>query len=152
MAEVVEVVLQAAEHLLHGVGVAVVKGGVGGYTGANLIEILISLVVLQNLVNVELALRARTHECHISLEHIPQLWQLIQMVSSQFFTNLRQSRISLSTSVTKLRTHSLSIQSHRTELVDVKWTTKATYALLLEYCRTAIFGSHENVGDDEYWP
>ena len=80
MTKVVEIVLQAAEHLLHSVGVAVVECGVRCDTRAYLVEIFIAFVVLQDLVDVELALGAWTYECHVANKNIPKLWELIEVV------------------------------------------------------------------------
>ena len=71
VAQVVEVVFQAAQHLVHRVGIAVLEGGIGGDAGTYLIQVVIARVLLHYLVYEELALGAVSYEGHVSLEHVP---------------------------------------------------------------------------------
>ena len=73
MLQIVEVKLQSAQHLLHGVSVSIVERGVGCHPRTNLIEIRIAGITLHDLVDVELALRTRSDERHVSNEDIPKL-------------------------------------------------------------------------------
>ena len=71
--QVVEVILQAAQHLFHRVRISVVERCVRGNSGTDLIEVGVTYVVLHDLVDVELAFGSGTDKGHIAAEYGPQL-------------------------------------------------------------------------------
>ena len=91
--QIVEVVVEAAQHLFHGVGVAVVQSGIGSNSGANGIEFGIARIVLHNLVDIEFAFGTVANESHVALEHIPQLWQFVEVMGTHPFARLGESRV-----------------------------------------------------------
>ena len=145
MPQIVQVILQTLKHLFHRIGVTVMQSCVRCNTWSYLVEINISSIILQNLVYIKLTLWTRTNKRHISAEYIVQLWQLVKMMRPYKLSDFGQTRIVLSTSVAQLRTHLLSIKTHRAELVDIERSAETTYALLFVDRRTAIFSSYENV-------
>ena len=147
MTEIVEVKLEAAEHLLEGVGVAVSEGRVRGYTRTDLVQVVVARIGLHDLVDVELTLRAVADECHVADEYVPKLWKLVQVVLTQELSDLSQARILVA--AVKGRTHGLGIQTHAAELVDVERTTEAADALLAVDCRAAVLALDEDVAEKE---
>lgn len=129
MLEVIEVELEATEHLLHGVGVAIVEGGVAGDTGTNLIEIGVARIVLHDLVDEELALGTWSDEGHVAEEDIPELRKLVEVMIAQELARLGEAAVTLG--ARELRTLVLGIGAHGAELIHVERTAKATNALLL---------------------
>ena len=77
MLQVVKVEFQSAQHLLHRVGIAVVKGGIAGDPWTNLIKIGVARISFYNLLDVELTFRAWADKGHVALHHIPQLGKLV---------------------------------------------------------------------------
>jgi hypothetical protein len=69
--EIVEVVLQSPQHLLEGVGIAVMQRGIGGYPWAYLVQQLIAWVLGHNLLNIVATLRTVAHKGHVAHEDIP---------------------------------------------------------------------------------
>ena len=49
----------------------------------NGIQFGIAWIVLHNLVDIELAFWSVANESHVALEHVPQLWQLVQVMVAQ---------------------------------------------------------------------
>lgn len=138
--QIVQIVTQPAEHLLHRVGIAVVERGIGGDSRTYLIEKTVTGIVLHNLINVELAFRTGTDECHIAPKDVPQLWKFVQMVFAQELADFGQTGIH--SSCIELRTCRFGIDAHAAELVDVKRTAEATDAFLLENGRTSVLALH----------
>lgn len=136
MLQIVKVKLQSAQHLLHGVSITIVEGSVGGDSWANLIEILIARIVLNNLIDIELALRTRTDERHVSDEDIPKLGQLIEVMCSQKLPHLGEARVA--TYLQQVGTILLGIHPHATKLVDEERLAMQSDALLLVDDRQAI--------------
>ena len=112
VSKVVKVILQAAQHLLHCVRVSVVQSRVTRHSRTDLIEIDISGVVLENLVNIEFTLGTGTDKGHITAEDIPQLWQLVQMVCADELADLCQTRVVISSTMAQLWTEFLGIEAH----------------------------------------
>ena len=69
--QIVEVHLQADEHLLHRVGIAVMQGGIAGYTGPKGIESFVTRIVFHNLVDVVFPFWSWTDEGHIADGYVP---------------------------------------------------------------------------------
>lgn len=86
--QVEEIVTQAAEHFLDGVGIAVVEGGVGGDTRTDLVEVAITGIALHNLVDVELALGTGTDKGHLAAEDVPELGKLVEVVFTKELADL----------------------------------------------------------------
>ena len=103
--------------------------------------------MLHNLVYIELTLRSWTNECHVANEDIPKLRQLIEMMFAKELTNLCHSVVAFV--LIKGRTIFLGIHSHATEFVDIEWSAKPSYALLLEYSWTAIFFPYCYIADEK---
>ena len=143
MLQIEEVVAQAAKHLLDGIRVAVIQGGIGRDARTYLVQITVARVTFHDLVDVELALRTGTDERHLADKYIPKLGQLVQMVLAQEFPDLCQTGIG--TALIQRRTELLRIQTHTTELVDVERTAEATDTFLLENGRTAVLMLHGKV-------
>ena len=149
MVQIVEVILQAAQHLLHRIRITVVERCIARHTGTNLVKVGISLVILQNLIDVVFSLRTRPYERHIPAEDIPQLGQFIQVVGSNKPTDTGQAHIALTATAAERGSLLLGIETHRAEFVDVEGLTKTADTLLLEDRRTAILPSHSNVADQK---
>ena len=145
--EVVEVEFEAAEHLLHGVGVAVVERGIGSHAGTYLVEIDVARVVLDDLVDVELALGARTDEGHVALHHIPQLGQLVEMVQAKEKAHTGHARFVLM--LVEGWPVFFGIDTHAAELVNLERAAKPPDALLTEDGRPAVLALHGDVADKE---
>ena len=136
MLQIIEVKLQSAKHLLHGVGVSIVERGVGCHPRTNLVETRIASIMLHDLVDVELALRTRTDERHVSDEDIPKLGQLIEVMCSQKLPHLGEARVA--TYLQQVGTILLGIHPHATKLVDEERLAMQSDALLLVDDRQAI--------------
>lgn len=147
MLQVVEVELQSSEHLLHGVGVAIVEGGVGGDTRANLVEEAVTRVVLLYLVDVVLALRSRPDERHVADEDVPELWELVEVMVAEEHANLGHAGVFLVPE--ELRTIFLGIHPHAAELVDIERSPEAPDSFLLEDGWATILPSDEDIADEE---
>ena len=147
MLQVEKVVAQAAQHLLHGVGIAVVQSGIGRNAGTNLVQVAIARVVLHNLVDVELALGPGAYEGHFADKHVPQLGQFVQVMVAQKLAHLGEALVFFAR--IQGRTVLLGIQLHAAELVDVERTTETPDAFLLEYGRATVFALHGNVAYQE---
>lgn len=100
MFQIIQVILHAPQHLFHRIRIPVVKGCIGGHAGPNLIQISKPHIVLKDLIDVKFTFRTRSDECHIAAEHIPQLRQFVQMMSTQEPADFRQPRIVIAAAVT----------------------------------------------------
>ena len=145
--QVEQVVAQATEHLLEGVRVAVVQGGVGRDARTDLIEIAVAGVALHDLVDVEFAFGARADEGHLSDEHVPQLGQFVQMVLAQELADFCQTGVG--TALVQGGTGFLRVQAHAAELVDVEGTSEPPDAFLLEDGGAAVLVPDGYVADQE---
>ena len=143
MLQIVEVELQTTQHLLHRVGVAVVERGVRGHARSNLIEIDVARVVLNDLVDVELAFRSWTDKGHVAFEHVPKLGQLIEMMVTEEAADLRHAVIAVV--IGQLRAMFLGIHLHASELIDVERFSIHADSLLLEDGGTTIFALYQQI-------
>lgn len=143
MLQIIEVELQATQHLRHRIGITIVKGGIGCYARTYLVQELVAGIVLHYLVDIELTFRTRPDESHVTDEDIPQLGQLVEMMLAQELAHLGQSRV-LAVTI-ELWPIFLCIHSHAPKLVDMERTAKTPYALLAEYRRTTVFPLHHDV-------
>ena len=114
---------------------------------SHLIEISVAMVVLKNLVDEIFALRTRSDKRHLTLQHIPQLRQLVEVMGTQESACLRHTRLVFV--LVERGTVFLGIDAHRTELVDVERTTETPYSLLLENGRATILAAHGDVANQE---
>ena len=87
VAAVIEVHAQPFEHLLHGVGVAVVKRGIGEQSGALEIQKLVIWIDCHDFLDEIGPFGPITHNRHISAQHVDELWQLVQMVLAEEFAH-----------------------------------------------------------------
>ena len=136
MLQVVEVKLQSAQHLLHGISISIVERGVRRDTRAYLIEVLVAWVMLHDLVDVELALRPRTDERHVTDEDIPKLGKLVEVMRSQKLSHLGESRVAIH--LQQVGTILLCVHPHATKLIDEEGLAMQPDALLLVDDRHAI--------------
>ena len=149
MFQIIEVELQTAEHLLHRVGIAVVERGVGRQARTDLVQFLVAGIAFHYLVDEILALRTGADERHVALQHVPELGQLVEMVSAQEASEGCQTVV---ISFGQLRNAVLLIvYNHGAELVDVERATALADALLNEDGRTFGAELQANVYDEIYW-
>ena len=147
MLKVVEVVVQARDHLVDGVRIAVVERGVGGHAGAYLVEEGVARVALHDLVDVELPLGPRADEGHVAAEDVPQLRQLVEVMLAQELADARQALVAALP--VELWPGGLGVERHRAELVDVERASEAADALLPEQGRAAVLAAHRDVAEEE---
>ena len=147
MLQIIQVEFKAAQHLLHRVGVAVVESGIGSDTGTNLIEIGVAVVVLHDLLDEIFALGTWTDERHLAFQHIPQLWQLVEVMATQELSDFGHTRFVLV--LIECRAVFLGIHAHRAELVDVERSSETSDAFLFEDGRSAILTLHGEVANQE---
>lgn len=145
--QIEEVVAQAAEHLLDGVGIAIVEGGVGSDTWTDLVEVAITGIALHNLVDVELAFGTWTDKGHLATEDVPELGKLVEVVLTQELADLGHAFV-LAAGI-QGGTCLFGIELHAAELVDVERTTETADALLLENGGTAVFALDSNVTEQK---
>lgn len=145
--QIEEVVAQAAEHLLDGVGIAIVEGGVGSDTRTDLVEVAITGIALHNLVDVELALGTRADKGHLPAEDVPKLGKLVEVVLTQELADLGHAFV-LAARI-QGGTCLFGIELHAAELVDVERTAETADALLLENGGTAVFALDSNVAEQK---
>ena len=139
MLQVVEIVVEACQHLFKCVGITIIECCKGGDAGAYLIEVTIALVSLHYLLYEIFALRSRSDERHISLKDIHKLRKLVKMMSSQEFTDLCQSLVFAGRGVEQLWPIFLRIHAHRPEFQYVEFLTLVADALLPIDRRPSIF-------------
>lgn len=145
--QIEEVVAQAAEHLLDGVGIAIVEGGVGSDTRTDLVEVAITGIALHNLVDVELALGTGTDKGHLATEDVPELGKLVEVVLTKELADLGHAFV-LAAGI-QGGTCLFGIELHAAKLVDVERATETADALLLENGRTAVFALDSNVAEQK---
>ena len=93
------------------------------------------------------ALGTRTNERHFTLQNVPQLWQLVEVMGTQELSNLRHACLVLV--LIECGSVFLGIHAHGAELVDVERSAEAPYALLLKDGRSAILTLHRYVANQE---
>lgn len=145
--QIKKIVAQATEHLLDGVGIAVVEGGVGGDTRTDLVEVAITGIALHNLVDVEFALGTWTDKGHLATENVPKLGKLVEVVLTQELADLGHAFV-LAAGI-QGGTCLFGIELHAAELVDVERTAETADALLLENGGTAVFALDSNVAEQK---
>ena len=126
--QILQIHVQTREHLLHGVGIAVVERSLRRQPRAYLVELGVIGVMLHNLVDENLSFRAVADERHIATEYVPELWELVQMIVAEEVADrchLRQTLL-LGTGDAVL----LGILMHGAELQDVEWTSMEADTLL----------------------
>ena len=127
--KVVDVVIQAGDHLLDGVRVAIVQGGVAGNTGGQLEQILETVVTLHDLVHEVQALGTVAHEAHVSHKDVPELRKLIQVMGAEEAADTGETGVVLSAAQGG-NTHGLGIRTHGAELDQVEQASAFAHALL----------------------
>lgn len=145
--QIEEIVAQAAEHLLDGIGIAVVEGGVGGDPRTDLVEVAITGIALHDLVDVELALGTGTDKGHLATEDVPELRKLVEVVFTKELADLGHAFV-LAARI-QGGTCLFGIELHAAELVDVERATETADALLLENGGTAVFALDSNVTEQK---
>ena len=71
--------------------------------------------MLHDLVDEEFTLRSWANECHLPLKYIPQLWKLIEVMSTDEGSDLRQTAIAILVELGRIIL--LCIHSHGSELI-----------------------------------
>lgn len=145
--QVEEVVAQATEHLLDGVGIAIVEGGVRSDPRTDLVEVAITGIALHNLVDVELALRTGTDKGHLTTEDVPELGKFVEVVFTKELADLGHAFV-LAAGI-QGGTCLFGIELHAAKLVDVERTTETADTLLLENGGTAVFALDSNVAEQK---
>lgn len=145
--QIKKIVAQATEHLLDGVGIAIVEGGVGSDTRTDLVEVAITGIALHNLVDVELALGTRADKGHLPAEDVPKLGKLVEVVLTKELADLGHAFV-LAAGI-QGGTCLFGIELHAAELVDVERATETADALLLENGGTAVFALDSNVAEQK---
>lgn len=145
--QIEEVVAQAAEHLLDGVGIAIVEGGVGSDTRTDLVEVAITGIALHDLVDVELAFGTWTDKGHLATENVPELRKFVEVVLTKELADLGHAFV-LAAGI-QGGTCLFGIEFHAAELVDVERATETADALLLENGGTAVFALDSNVAEQK---
>ena len=105
--------------------------------------------MLKYLVDIELAFGTWPYECHIATQYVVELGQLVQMVCTDETTYLCQTRIVVTPAMAKLRSELFGIQTHGTELIDIKRAAKPTDTFLLENSTSSIFPANGNITNQE---
>ena len=147
--QVIQVKLQPFQHLLHGIRVTVVQGGVRRDTRADLVEVNIPWVTLDNLVYIIFSLWPRTDESHVTFYHVPQLRQLVQVVIAQEMSNLGHTLVVLVPK--QLRAVFLRVHAHAAELVNGERSAETPDTFLLKDSRPAIFAFNKDVAQQKCW-
>lgn len=145
--QIEEIVAQATEHLLDGVGIAIVEGGVRGDTRTDLVEVAITGIAFHDLVDVEFALGTRADKGHLPAEDVPELGKLVEVVFTKELSDLGHAFV-LAAGI-QGGTCFFGIELHAAELVDVERTTETADALLLENGGTAVFALDSNVAEQK---
>lgn len=145
--QIKKIVAQATEHLLDGVGIAVVEGGVRGDTRTDLVEVAITGIALHDLVDVELALGTGTDKGHLATEDVPELGKLVEVVLTKELADLGHAFV-LAAGI-QGGTCLFGIELHAAELIDVERATETADALLLENGGTAVFALDGNVAEQK---
>ncbi len=147
--EVVEIELEAAEHLLQRVAIAIVERGVGGDARTDLVEVLVAWVTLHDLLDVVFALGARADEGHVADKHVVELGQLVEVMGAKEAARARQAAVVLMGG--ELRTILLGVELHAAEFVDEERLPVAPDALLLVDGGPAVLTPHGDIADEEQW-
>lgn len=145
--QIEEVVAQAAVHLLDGIGIAVVEGGVGSDTRTDLVEVAITGIAFHNLVDVELALGTGADKGHLATEDVPELGKFVEVVLTKELADLGHAFV-LAAGI-QGGTCLFGIELHAAKLVDVERATETADALLLENGGTAVFALDSNVAEQK---
>ena len=145
MLQIVQVVLQSDQHLLHRVRITVIERGITCHTRTNLIEHIITGILLFYQFDVIGTFRTWSYKCHVADKHIPQLGQFIEMMLAEETPNLGLTGIIVPVAaLEQRRTPLLCPYLHRTELIDGKGSAEASDALLLEDGRSTVLPSHSD--------
>lgn len=146
--EVIKVVVEADEHLLKSIGIAVVEGGIGGDAGADGVEVGVARVALHYLLDEVGALGAGAYETHIAAQDVPELGELVEMVLADELADAGEACVVLL--VVELGdAGGFGVGVHGAELIDAERLAAAADTLLGEKGRAAVVAAHENVADDE---
>lgn len=143
MFQIEQVVAEATKHFIQGIGIAVVQGGVRGYSGTNLIQITVAGIFFYDLVDIELAFGTGAYESHVSTEDVPELGEFVQMVVAQESADFCHTGVFL-TGI-EGGAFLLGIQLHAAEFIDIERAAEATDTLLLENGRATVFTLHGNI-------
>ncbi len=130
-AEIVEVVVETAEHFLQCVGVAVVEGGVREESRTYFVEVDVGRVYCHNLVNEILAFGTRTYETHVAAQHVDELGELVEVVGTDESAYAGKARL-LACGEFGADNVARTGFCHGAELVDGEGAAVAADALLAE--------------------
>ncbi len=128
--KIIEVFVQSREHLLHGVGVAVIQGCLGGYSRLYLVKMYVAGVVQEYLVDEILPFRAISYERHLSPDDVYELGKLVQVMGAKPFPYGSQPFVVYIGY--QLGVVSLRVLFHGSEFVDIERAASFTDTLLFE--------------------
>lgn len=148
MLHVVEIHLQAGEHLLDRIRVAVVERGQREESRAHGIQQLVARIVLHDLVDKDLSLGSMAYKRHVAPQDIPKLGQLVEVVIADKAADACQALVAV---VVELSPVGLGLDDHRTEFMQREGLAVATDALLMEKSGASILPFDGNP-DDEHQP
>ena len=134
--EILKIHVKTTKHLLHGICVSIFYSCQRRYPWTRAEQQTIIWIVLHNLIDEKLSLRAITYERHISLEHIPQLWKFIHMMTSEFASEIRKAHIIVRFQLR--HTILLGIHDHCPELVYPERLASPTDTFLTVQSRSRI--------------
>lgn len=143
MFQVIQVEIQSFQHLLHGICVTIVQGRIRGDTRTDLVKIGVPGIPLHDLVDVELSFRSWSDEGHVPFDHIPQLWQFVQVVCAQVSAYFGHALVVLVS--VKLRSIFLRIDAHAAKFVNGERSAEASDSFLFEDYGSAVFTLHQAV-------
>ena len=147
MLQIEQIIAQTAEHLFDGIGVAVIKGSVGGNARSDLEQIAVTGIALHDLFDVEFAFGTGADKGHLPAEDIPKLGKLVKVMFTQEFPDFGHALVF--TAGIESGSVFLGIELHATELVNVERTTKTADTFLLEDGRSPVFSFYGNIAEQE---
>lgn len=147
--EIFYIHVEAAQHLFHRIGVAVMQSGIRRYSRTQLKNLKIACVVLKDFVNIIFPFRTRPDKAHVAFQHVPQLWQLVKVMTAQEAADVGEALVAFH--LKQLRLAVLSVDAHAAELIYVKGMSVAAYALLLIDDGQAVFKAYGCCADEQQW-
>lgn len=143
MFEIIQIIFQTFQHLLQCIRIAIIKGGIRRDTRPYLVKTDIAGILLHDLVDKELTFGTRAYKRHVTLQDIPELGQLVEMMLANESAHLREPVFLLDTRA-ELGTCLFGINPHGPKLIDKEGLASLPDTLLLVNGRaTAYLYSHK---------
>lgn len=127
--KIVEVQVQAGEHFLQGVRIAVVQGGIAGYARTDLGQVLVARIALHDLVNIILTFRTVADERHVSPEYVVKLRPFVQVMLAEEFAHLGEPGIVVP-GIQRRAAAGLGVGPHGPKLEDLERLSSPSDAFL----------------------